>query len=83
MIKLPKTWPIYCHYKGGRYVVIGESQHTETLERLVLYEDCDHDHSPNHTWARPYDMFHDHVEVDGKKVRRFTLEDYMDKWEPR
>lgn len=72
MIKILTTPDIYEHFKGGRYVVIGEAQHTETLEILVLYQDYGHDHSPTKTWARPRDMFyHDGVEVDGKKVARF------------
>ncbi len=31
----------YRHYKGSEYRVIGEAIHTETEERLVVYESLD------------------------------------------
>ena len=58
MVKVPESQYVYRHFKGNLYVVVGEAQHTETMEKLVIYQDVDHDHSPNKTWARPYDMFH-------------------------
>jgi hypothetical protein len=86
MIKLPEHQYIYRHYKGGCYVVVGEAQHTETLEKLVIYRDCDSDHSPSKTWARPYDMFYsDQVEdpeVPGRMISRFRRVGYMKDGKP-
>ncbi|MEE0059679.1 MAG: DUF1653 domain-containing protein, partial [Acutalibacteraceae bacterium] len=57
----------YRHYKGNEYEVIAVAQHSETLEKLVIYFDVKtHQH-----WARPYDMFIELVEKDGKFIRRF------------
>lgn len=57
---------VYRHYKGGIYNVVGQAIHTETDERLVIYEDV-----RGVMWARPATMFHEHVEVDGERVLRF------------
>lgn len=54
---------IYLHYKGGVYEVVGNAEHTETNEELVLYRDIK---NPNgKIWARPAKMWDDIV--DGKK----------------
>lgn len=55
------------HYKGGLYKVIGEAIHTETEEKLVIYEDHD-----GVLWARPKEMFFGKVIIDGKEIKRFT-----------
>ncbi len=59
----------YRHFKGGEYEVIGFAQHSETGEKLVIYISL---YDNNKVWARPYDMFLQEVDVDGKKVKRFT-----------
>lgn len=46
----------YRHFKGGHYRAIGEAEHTETGERLVLYQKAEE--LTGQVWARPYDMFH-------------------------
>lgn len=60
----------YRHYKGKDYEVIGVATHSETLEKLVvyraLYGDCD-------LWVRPYEMFVESVEINGKIVPRFEF----------
>lgn len=58
----------YKHYKGGLYQVLGVALHSETLEPLVLYQ---HD---GKFWVRPYAMFLESVEVDGKAVPRFKFQ---------
>ena len=60
----------HTHYKGGKYVVIGEGIHTETEEDLVFYYSAD-DLKP---YARPKDMFNSDVEWNNKIVKRFTPE---------
>ena len=58
----------YHHYKGGEYQVIGEGTHSETGERLVIYQAL---YDTERLWARPYDMFFGTVVVDGVETSRF------------
>ena len=60
----------YRHFKGTEYEVLGVSTHSETGEKLVIYMSVD---GKETLWARPYDMFTDVVEHNGKKINRFTL----------
>ena len=60
----------YRHFKGSEYEVLGVSTHSETGEKLVIYMSVD---GKETLWARPYDMFIDVVEHNGKTVNRFTL----------
>jgi hypothetical protein len=57
----------YEHYKGGVYEVVGVANHSETLEKMVVYR-----HGDGELWVRPLAMFTEMVEVNGKKVPRFT-----------
>ncbi len=57
----------YRHYKGNEYEVVYVAKHSETLEDLVIYFDV----NTHQYWARPYDMFIELVEKDGKFIRRF------------
>ena len=59
----------YRHFKGTEYEVLGVSTHSETGEKLVIYMSVD---GKETLWARPYDMFIDVVEHNGRKVNRFT-----------
>ena len=59
----------YRHFKGNEYEVLGFANHTETGEKLVIYMSVD---TSGDVWARPYDMFSENVNVDGKSVKRFT-----------
>lgn len=60
----------YRHYKGGEYEVIGVVRHSETLEPLVLYRPLYNDSG---LWIRPYEMFVESLQVDGKVSPRFSL----------
>jgi hypothetical protein len=69
---------LYRHYKGGFYKVLGLATHTETEEILVLYETvyCKKTglkHAGKY-WIRPCKMFHEKVELNGKIINRFTLQ---------
>ncbi|MBI4713993.1 DUF1653 domain-containing protein [Candidatus Uhrbacteria bacterium] len=64
MLKLGK----YKHYKGKNYDVIGVARHSETLEEIVVYFDEKKD-----LWVRPFKMFSEEIEIDGKKVPRFEF----------
>lgn len=58
----------YHHYKGTEYEVIGIGLHTETEERLVIYQTTT---EQSKIWLRPYDMFFETVTVAGKEIPRF------------
>ncbi len=58
----------YRHFKGNEYEVIAIGTHTETDDKLVVYRDV----SNHKIWVRPYDMFMEMVEKDGKYIPRFT-----------
>jgi hypothetical protein len=59
----------YRHYKGGEYEVIGVARHSETLEPLILYRPL---YKQSGLWVRPYDMFFEQVEHDGRRQPRFA-----------
>lgn len=44
----------YRHFKGGIYRVTGIATHTETEEKMVIYQKQSDDFS---LWVRPYDNF--------------------------
>jgi len=58
----------YRHYKGGEYEVIAVARHSETLEPMVIYRPLYNDTG---WWLRPYAMFVEEVECDGKRMPRF------------
>ena len=59
---------LYRHYKGNLYEVMMTAQHAETEEWMVVYNAKYGDEG---TWVRPYAMFVEKVEVDGKMIDRF------------
>ena len=59
---------IYEHYKKKLYKVIGVATHSETLEKLVVYQPL---YGESGLWVRPEQMFCDQVNKDGKMVERF------------
>jgi len=59
----------YRHYKGNEYEVLDTARHSEMEEWMVVYRTCYGDRS---LWVRPYGMFVETVEVDGKMVERFS-----------
>lgn len=63
----------YRHFKGGEYEVIGVANHSETLEKMVIYRALYHsdEFGDNALWARPLQDFRVTVEFNGQKVPRF------------
>ncbi|WP_221075743.1 DUF1653 domain-containing protein [Agarivorans aestuarii] len=60
----------YRHYKGPEYQVIDTAIHSETEEVFVLYKPL---YGEGKLWVRPYDMFFENVEFEGKQVPRFAF----------
>lgn len=59
----------YRHYKGLDYEVLGVARHSETLEPMVVYRPLYEDLG---WWLRPWAMFFEQVEVDGRLQPRFA-----------
>lgn len=59
----------YRHHKGGQYEVLGVARHSETLEPMVVYRPL---HGEAGLWVRPFAMFVEQVEVDGRPQPRFA-----------
>jgi hypothetical protein len=49
----------YRHYKGHIYQYLYTATHTETAEKLVIYQS-----EEGKVYARPYDMFFENVELE-------------------
>lgn len=68
---LPEIKPgRYRHYKGPEYQVLDLVRHSETEELLVLYKAL---YEESGLWVRPYAMFTEYVDVEGKQMPRFTF----------
>lgn len=65
-IKLGK----YRHYKGGLYMVEDIATHSENEEKMVVYRPLYGDQC---LWVRPFDMFMEEVEIEGRKQSRFVF----------
>ena len=64
----------YHHFKGNNYRVLFIATHSETDEKMVVYEALYDDHK---IYVRPYDMFNSLVDKDKypdvKQEYRFEL----------
>lgn len=62
---------IYQHYKGQLYQVFHVATHSETHEKLVVYQCLYGDYS---MWVRPLEMFQESISLEGDLVLpRFRL----------
>ena len=61
---------LYRHYKGGMYLVHSIARHTETKDKLVIYQSMYGDYG---MWARPLDMFQSKIEYNGTIMDRFKF----------
>ena len=59
---------IYRHYKGNLYELVDVANHSETLEKMVVYRAL---YGERELWVRPAGMWNEKVNVDGKGVSRF------------
>ena len=62
----------YRHYKGGEYQVEGVVRHSETLEVMVLYRPL---YNATGLWVRPYAMFFEEIQHEGRRQARFAFMD--------
>ncbi len=63
---------IYRHFKNKKlYKVLGVARHSETDEKLVLYEPLYE--SDSKYWVRPLEMFVEIVEHENLKQPRFAF----------
>ncbi len=65
---------IYKHYKGNLYELLYIANHSETLEKMVVYKAL---YGEGEVWVRPLAMWDELVEVDGKKVPRFEMQESL------
>lgn len=65
-IKLGK----YRHFKGNEYEVIGIANHSETLEKMVIYRAL---YGEKEYWVRPAKMWNEEITRDGKTFKRFEF----------
>ncbi len=65
-IKLGK----YRHFKGNEYEVIGIANHSETLEKMVIYRAL---YGEKEYWVRPAEMWNEEITRDGKTFKRFEF----------
>ena len=63
---------VYRHYKGELYLVLGTARHSETEEKFVAYVPLGVRPGPRIT-VRPYEMFMEEVEINGKQQARFDF----------
>ena len=61
---------IYKHYKGKEYRVLGIATHSETLEKMVVYQAL---YGTYGIWVRPINIWNEVVEVNGQQVKRFEF----------
>lgn len=63
---------LYEHFKGKKYEVLGVARSSETLEPFVVYKALYKGNFPEGSlWIRPFSMFNESVEREGKQVPRF------------
>ena len=64
---------IYEHHKGNKYELLYVANHSETLEKMVVYKAL---YGEGEIWVRPLSMWNKEVEVNGSKMPRFKLIEY-------
>lgn len=58
----------YRHFKGNEYEVLAVANHSETLEKMVVYKAL---YGEQEIWVRPLSMWEEEITRDGKTFKRF------------
>ena len=58
----------YRHFKGNEYEVLAIANHSETMEKMVVYKAL---YGDMEIWVRPLSMWNEEVTRDGKTFKRF------------
>ena len=58
----------YRHFKGNEYEVLAVANHSETLEKMVVYKAL---YGEMEIWVRPLSMWNEEITRDGKTFKRF------------
>ena len=58
----------YRHFKGGEYELLFVANHSETLEKMVVYRAL---YGEKEVWVRPLRMWTEEVDIGGEKTPRF------------
>ena len=59
----------YRHFKGNEYEAIAVANHSETMEKMVVYKAL---YGDREIWVRPLSMWDEEITRDGKTFKRFT-----------
>ena len=62
----------YRHFKGNEYEVLAVANHSETMEKMVVYKAL---YGEGEIWVRPLSMWDEEITRDGKTFKRF---EYID-----
>jgi hypothetical protein len=58
----------YRHYKGNEYLVLYTATHSETREKMVVYQAM---YGEGGIWVRPAGMWNETIEIDERRLKRF------------
>ena len=58
----------YRHYKGNEYLVLYTATHSETREKMVVYQAM---YGEGGIWVRPAGMWNETIEIDERRMKRF------------
>ena len=65
---MPKYGTIFLHYKGNKSQYLYTATHSETRDRLVVYQAL---YGEFGIWVRTEKMFFENITVNGKTMPRF------------
>lgn len=61
---------LYRHYKGQMYQLLAIATHSESQEKLAVYQCL---YGEFQIWVRPLEMFTETISIEGKSCPRFAF----------